>query len=362
MARLLLLTVSVSVACGGTPPPVATPVEVARENDGTVVETVHEPPGLARALGPLATVQDLVRAAQRLDERGAGESDAGCLLRGGAAGGAWRLEGSVALPIRPLPAPPDALTPRLTGRGPVQLLGVWGRRGSGTLTLAVLTATTPRRGSDVVLFVTGEGAHLRRTDREVTREEAGPHAAAALAARLAAMETPARVIVTGDAALPLASLRPFLVALPASLEAAFAVALPSNVQLPAAAAPLASDAGLCLDGLPPSTEREGELPVRVLLEAIDAARPALRECLSLAPPEAAAGGRLEVSFRVAADGGVADACARADAIGDPGVRACVLQAIGAMQLSPPSPAGVVDVVVPLLLVPDPSLAQRPLCE
>lgn len=351
-----------TVACAAAPPPVAPPVEVARDEATTDVEAISEPPGLARALGPIASTLDLVRATQRLDERGAAESEAGCLLRGGEGGGAWRFEGSVALPIRPLPAPPDALAPRLRGRGPVQLLGVWGRRGSGALTLAVLTTTTPRRGADVVVFVTTDGAHLRRTDREVTTAEAGPHPAAALAERLAAMETPARVVITADGGLALTALRPYLAALPPTLEAAFALVLPADVRMPPPAAAPSSDTGLCAEGLAPSDEPEGELPVRTLLDAIEGARPALRACLALAPPENAGGGRLDVTFRVSADGRVSDACARADSIGDPGVRACVLQALSAMPLPAPDPTGVVEVAVPIVLVPDPSLAQRALCD
>ena len=68
-----------------------------------------------------------------------------------------------------------------------------------------------------------------------------------------------------------------------------------------------------------------------------------------------------VLFRVGPDGRVAQACIGSDELGDAGVRRCVLDAIRATAFPRPDPSGTVDAALPVVLRPDASLRQRPLC-
>ncbi|MFW5876139.1 MAG: hypothetical protein ACOCXM_05340, partial [Myxococcota bacterium] len=72
------------------------------------------PPSAHRALGPAATFGELVAAARALDDAGAGDADAGCLLRSPpTSAGGWRLEADLAVAVRPLPDAPANLASRL---------------------------------------------------------------------------------------------------------------------------------------------------------------------------------------------------------------------------------------------------------
>ncbi|MCB9601995.1 MAG: hypothetical protein H6720_16885 [Sandaracinus sp.] len=358
------------LACSGggaeTPPP--EPVTVGGEGTTEVeveVEVARDAPGIARALGPTATFADLVAAIRRLDDRGEGSSDERCLVRGGArSGDGFRFEADVAVPLRPLPDAAPNVAARLRGRGPVRLLAVWGQRGSGSLVLAVVTTTSPRRGREAVLVVSEDGARVRFTDGEVSEALAGPHSPEGLAAWLGSEDGDAgigRVVVTADAGVTLARLRRTLAGLPPRIEVAFAVALADDVRLPETPPPPSDDVGLC-DREPIPEDGEGELDVAALRAAIGAKHDAFAECLSRAAPERAHGGRLGLRFRVAASGAVDAACATVDGIGDPAVRACVLGVLREVQVDPAPTGGAVLVQLPLGLVPSDDDRTRALCD
>ena len=361
------------VACGSepsTPPP--EPVTVGgetAETEGDVetevqVEVARETPGLARALGPTSTFADLIAAIRRLDDRGEGASEERCVLRGGArAGDGIRLEGELAVPVRPVPDAAPALVPRLRSRGPVSALAVWGQRGSGSLVLAVLTSTTPLRGREVVFFVSEDGVRLRFVDAEISTALAGPLAPDAIAAWLASEDGDpgvGRVLVTADAGISLASLRRYLAAIPPNLEVALAVPLAEAVRLPPAPTPPSDELGLCASE-PAWEPSPGDVDVPSLRSAIGERRPDLAGCLTQAAPERAHGGRIGLRFRVEESGAVERVCAISDGIGDPRVRACVLDVFRRIRVSPPS-GGSALVEVPIALVPNAEDRTRALCE
>ncbi|MCB9611479.1 MAG: hypothetical protein H6722_03395 [Sandaracinus sp.] len=347
------------LACSGggaeTPPP--EPVTVGGEGTTEVeveVEVARDTPGIARALGPTATFADLVAAIRRLDDRGEGASEEGCLVRGGArSGDGLRFEAEVAVPLRPLPDAAPNVAARLRGRGPVRLLAVWGQRGSGSLVLAVVTTTSPRRGREAVLVVSEDGARVRFTDGEVSEALAGPHSPEALAAWLGSEDGDAgigRVVVTADAGLTLARLRRTLAALPPRLEVAFAVALAEDVRLPETPPPPSDDVGLC-EREPIPDDAVGDVDGAALQAAVAARRDAFAACLGRAAPERAHGGWLGLRFRVEANGSVERACASRDTLGDPAVRACLLDVLRGMQVDPAPVGGAILVELPLQLVP-----------
>jgi hypothetical protein len=367
----LLGALSTFVACGGSsaPPqePIAVRSDLPREGDvsaGAEVEVTHDMPGVARALGPTATFADLVAAVRRLDDRGEGDSEERCVLRGGARlGDGLRLEAELAVPIRPVPSPEATLRSRLRSRAPVSALTVWGRRGSGALVLAVLTSTTARRTREVALFVGDDGARVRFLDEEVPSALAGPLTPEALSTWLGSEDGAAgvgRVLVTADAGLSLAALRRSLAAIPSRLEVALAVPLADDVRLPAEPPAPADDAGLC-EGEPEWEPSDGEPDIDSLRVAIDGVRDDLAGCLARAAPERAQGGRLRLRFRVEPSGAVERACTSSDGVGDPRVRGCVLDVFRTIRTTPPTGGGA-EVEVPLVLSPDASARTQGLCD
>jgi hypothetical protein len=366
-----LLVLLAGAACGGdsTPPPQPVTVGGEREREGEVqtevqVEVARETPGIARALGPTSTFADLIAAIRRLDDRGEGASEERCVLRGGVrVGDGIRLEAELAVPVRPVPDATPALVPRLRSRGPVSALAVWGQRGSGALVLAVLTGTTPIRGREAALFVSEDGARARFVDSEISIALAGPHTPEALSAWLGDEDGDAgigRVLVTADAGVSLAALRRYLAAIPPRLEVALAVPLADDVRLPPAPAPPSDTLGLCASE-PEWEPSQGEVDVPSLRTAIGERRDDLAACLTQAAPERAHGGRIGLRFRVEESGAVEDACAIADGIGDPRVRACVLDVFRRLRVAPPT-GGRALVEVPIVLVPNAGDRTRALCD
>ncbi len=346
-----------ALACGGTeePQPVVEPVEV--ESEGGEAETevvaVRDQP---RALGATATFADLVASARRLDDRGEGESDVGCVLRGSPEAMSWRLEADVATGVRPLPDAPAEIAPRLAEPKTIRILSRWGQRGQGTISLAAFTALPPPpRGREAALIVTAAGMFVAATEGA----SSGPHRLNALETVLSNQEAE-RLFVTAEAGISLRRLHAVIAAIPARFEGktALAVVLGDNVQLPSAARP-DSEAGMCADGLPETEAASGDLDTSRVVASLAPLRESAARCMLRASAEAARGGRMALAIRVAADGSVDTACATADGLGDPNLRACVLSAANALRF--PEPGGVLDLMLPLRLEPDRSNRQTLLC-
>lgn len=332
------------------------PVEVESEGgeSETEVEAVRDQP---RALGATATFADLVASARRLDDRGEGDSDVGCVLRGNPESMSWRLEADVATGVRPLPDPPAELAPRLAESKSIRILSRWGQRGDGPLNLAAFTALPPPpRGRELAVLVTAAGIFVATTDGG----SAGPFQPTRLESALSSAGEIERVFVTAEAGISLRRLYRVISLLPTRFEGetALAVVLGEDVRLPE---PTRTDgaAGMCPDGLPDTEATIGNLDTERIMASMTPLREGAARCMSTASAEAARGGRMDLAIRVAADGSVETACATADGLGDPNLRACVLGAAGELRF--PEPGGVLDLMLPLRLEPERGSAQTLLC-
>jgi hypothetical protein len=67
-------------------------------------------------------------------------------------------------------------------------------------------------------------------------------------------------------------------------------------------------------------------------------------------------------MRIAADGKPRELCMVKDTIGDAVLRRCVVQAARTLNFPAPSPAGFVDVQLPLEIALTGPVAQRPVCD
>jgi hypothetical protein len=350
-------------ACGGPERPPEAP-EQPRTSEPREAEDVAAPPPTAdlRALGVDATYETLLDAARRLDDRRDQESSAGCLLRGPA----WRLEADLAVAVRPLPAAPSDLDALLEREpGPVNVLTRWAAHGPGDLqrpTFVAVTTALPARDQPVAVWaITDRGVYVRSTGGATGALEAQPVRA------LTPPEGVGALYVTAEAGTPLARVAEVLDAVPASLHGVvgLAVALTPGTRLPATAqdADVVATTGLCPEGLPPMPEDvpAGDLRPDVLVQSLGPLRQAVATCVSSARNLGPTGGRLVLSMRIGPDGRVLEACASRDEAQDPALRQCVLRVARAVAFPPPHPAGAVDVALPLVLAPEASQRQAPLC-
>jgi hypothetical protein len=383
----VLASALVLAACGGTPSstrPAAQPSGTAAERTATRTtratevtnDTARDDAAQARALGNAADFGALVRAAQALEAAGAAGSDAGCVLRAPTAPGAsWRLEADVAVALRPLPAAWEDLdAPLRTRRGAARLLSRWGqtRTEPFAIALAAFTGTQPVDPSlpAATVALTDAGAWVLGTTRESPPARA-PVALAALPEAVRAVvagSAPAQIMVTAEATVSLEILHSALALLaPLGAPIALAVPLDPDVRLPAepVVPPEVMDRGFCGGGAlpePAADAVEGDLPAVEVRAALAPLGEAAARCLAGASGRAASGGRLDLALRITAAGRVGDACVVRDPILDPTLRLCVLAAAQSLRFPAPSPAGFVDLALPLRLTPDAALAQRPLCE
>ena len=343
------------LACGGastaTPPPESGGETAVPDARTEPTPTPAPAPPRTRDLGAGATFADLVETARALDGQGDGDSDAGCLLRGA---GSWRLEADLAVPLRPLPAPVASLAQALRRHsGPVRVLSRWGQRGGGRRAVAVFTMTPRTPGQSALVFVGAEGLVLRSTDgaleATVTPAELGER-----------LVDYAEVVIPADAGTPLDRLASVAAALPAETTVAFGVLLPEDTRLPEPLVPAeASEAGLCPGGLPPTDEAEGRFDAASAAGALADLRGRLARCNEYRSGVGEAAGVLAVGFRIGPGGEVTQACATADAIGDPALRACALQAVQETRFA--DPGGVVDLALPLGFEADATARQQVLC-
>jgi hypothetical protein len=374
--HVLLVALSTSLlvaACGGqaAEPETETPRIEGEATSGSDAprDTTEAPAENPRALGVGATFSDLVAAVRQLDGLGQSESAAGCLLRGGALA-PFHLEADLASAVHPIPDAPRELEARLDDpRDTAVVLTRWAQHGqTGSLTLVALSATPPPLPGHVAIVILGrEGAHLRRTEGSVPAAHAGPFPTNRLAEHLpVVLEGAAGVVFTAEAGVPLSSLRTALGTLPAgSPPAILGLALDAGVRLPAAPAPDPSVHGLCAGGAlpePAADQRLGSLAPDAIRARVAGMGEGAMRCFEYARGDAARGGRLRVLARIGPQGRVSEACATADELGDPTLRACVLGVVRGLVFPAPSEGDYVDVALPIRLLPDTSQQQRPLCD
>lgn len=306
------------------------------------------------ALASDAQYGDLVRAAGELE--GVARSPSGCLLAATRDGFSLRAELSAA--VRPLPLPPAELDEVLKQAAQVEILSAWGRYGDGSapLSLAVFTDTAPTRLASA-LVLTDRGVRVRPAS-------GGPGAsfdARDLAGALVQLTDNAERtwFVTAEAGVPVARVAEALARLgERAFKVALAVALSRDTQLPR---PPPAKVALCDDGLPATELPEGSLPRAAIDDGIAPLRTLASDCLGRGDARGAAGGRIELAIRVGPSGRVQDACATRDALGDPAVLACVLDLARRLSFASPAPSGVIDLGLPVVLLPGSRPTQRPLC-
>ena len=119
----------------------------------------------------------------------------------------------------------------------------------------------------------------------------------------------------------------------------------------------------CPGGLPPleADAPIGQLRPDVLVQSLGPLRQGAAICVSTAQGPGAAGGRVVLAMRIGPDGSVTDACAVEDETGDPRLLDCLRRSARAVAFPAPSPPGHLDVQLPLVLAPEASQRQRPVC-
>jgi len=368
-AGLLALLLS---SCGSAEPRVEAPeIELWPESEGDQrPEPPVDPPQLSpRALLSMASFSKLVEIARRLDESDDTESGARCILRPRTSAGAgYRLEAEIAVAVRPLPDAPEDLDARLRASGePIRPLTRWGLAGAALdgMLVASFTALPPVRGrAPIVLALTNEGHYLRRDSGGGA--PAGPVSVDAVRAFLDGLAPETVVVfVTAEAGVPVRALERVLATIPPRLPVALAVALPADTTLPPGIGPAerplgGGTEGLCPDGLPPGPggRIEGELDPALIRQALAPLDEAGRECVAGSGAAVASGSVLDLAFRIAEDGTVAEACVTNDGPGSVALRRCLLEALRALSFPRPIPGGTVDVEAPLVVQHE---IELPLC-
>lgn len=306
----------------------------------------------------------LVATAQALVDAGGGEAASGCLVARHA--GDLRLEADLLPAARPLPEPADDLATQLkSSRGPVRVLSHWGIRGAGDAGLALVGFTTTDASAArlpiAAVVLTHHGVFLRYGDHDAAAED-GPFPVDALGARLAGLS--GRVLyVTAERTVSLEAVHALLAALPFDRPVALAVALAPGTRVPEEPLPDAALDAACPKGLPrlPKRAPVGDLPADVAVTALAPLREEGARCLGAARGPALAGGKLVLALRVGALGRVEHACVLDSSLTDPQLARCIVESARAVAFPAPSPAGSVDLHVPLELAPIGLAAQRPVC-
>jgi len=309
------------------------------------------------ALG--ASFAELVRSASELD--GSARPPGACLLARSQS--AFVLAGELALAVRPLPPAPDDLDEALKSVERVELLGAWGRHGDGNGKLALVgfTASAPAR-SAIALILTDRGLSLRgASGTAVSPRDALDRNAALAALAAASASEPPTIFVSAEAGIPLRDVYALLEVLTLrGLEVVLSVSLSTNTTLPLPTSASARVAR-CADGLSATNAPEGSLPTSEIMAGIAPLKEHAADCLLRGDARGAAGGRLSVAFRVAADGRVQEACISSDELADPGVLACVVDLARTLSFAPPAAGGVLDLELPIVLRASARAVQRAAC-
>ncbi|MET0339558.1 MAG: hypothetical protein ABW252_01080 [Polyangiales bacterium] len=354
MARWLLgwLVLGGVLGCGGAQgrAPASRPAVDPRS------EPVQRAPEGRTSLTDEAAFTELVRVA--IAHEGQPPSGAGCLLARQER--RYLLRAELASALRPLPLPPASLIEPLRRAQHVEILSAWGRYGdgTGTLSLAGFTAATPTRAAAAVIL-SARGASLRGP----SGDPLAPIDARSFDELLTRLDPdPSRTLfVTAEAGVPLGQVVRALEALAErGLPVALAVALAADTLLPPPASATARVA-YCPTGLPETDAAEGSLSVDALRAGIAPLQSQASTCVTRGDARGAAGGRLSLGLRVDAAGRVTNACVTEDKLGDPGVLVCVLDLARKLSFAPPAPSGVIDVGLPIVLLPSGGPGQRPLC-
>jgi hypothetical protein len=267
---------------------------------------------------------------------------------------------------RPLPEVPRELASLLLkAAGAPAVITAWGDSPGELPDVALLafTTTTPRSAKlpAVAMVLSGPGVFLRGAAMPLRAhpEALTPQAAATL---LRGLPDHAIVYISAEAGVPVEQLVAALRSVPDRFEVALAVALPKGTRLPAPAA--RGSELLCPDGLPePAADAvEGSLDAATLRQVLAPLRDAGLSCALGVGGLALQGGRLEIGLRISPDGRARELCMVGDTIGEPVLRRCVIEAARSLQFPAPSPAGFVDVHLPLELTLEGPTAQRALCD
>ncbi len=315
----------------------------------------------SRDLGAEANYGELLRGleVEELDDKPV----RGCLLARKDAG--YRLEAELAVAVHPVGEAPVDLDTRLEGAPFVPILSRWGRHGlsDGPLALSGLTSAppTPLAAS---LWLTDQGVFLRPTEpREGVPLTPLSDERSLDALRAAGLVEPRTTLfVTAERDVAISR----LVALLERLAAAgggpvvLGVALAAEAALPPPRGTTAA-ALRCPDGLPESDAIEGDLDVAAIVAGLAPLKERALSCLGQGDARGAAGGKLSLALRIGADGNTSEACMVSDETHDAAVAACVLALAKELRFEKPSPTGVVDVELPLMLRPNSNAAQPPVC-
>ena len=306
-----------------------------------------------------ASYAELVRSATELES--ATRETRTCLLQEVSSG--YRLRAAVTSSVRPLPVPPDDLDEALKNADHVELLSAWGRYGDGNgkLALAAFTSGAPAHDA-LALLITDRGIALRSPSGSQIEPLDGldvPHMLAALN-KLDARSS-ASVFLAAEARVPLPQLYGVLTVLAEQQrEVVLAVPLSTNTTLPLPASATAK-AAFCGGGLSDTDAAEGRLPSGTLMAEVAPLREHAADCLSRGDARGAAGGKLSLALRVAPDGHVQEACITRDELADGAVLSCVIGLASQLRFTPPSPSGVVDLELPIVLRASPQAVQHPVC-
>ena len=356
MRLLRRLSLVLLASChGSSPTPPASPTTALSPpaaSDATTVAPPGAPTPSRDVLARSERYADLVRWASEHDGASA---RAACLVAERSDGIALTAE--LAAAVRPLPVPPADLDAQLAQSDRVDVLSPWGRHGDGNAGLALvsLTASRPAREA-VALLLTDRGVSVRGTRPGGVVRDAVP-VMAALSALSAHAD--ATVFVAAEAGVPLDLVVRTLTALGAR-PVVLATALSAETKLPRPASASAR-VERCAEGLPETDAPAGTLPVPALRSAIEPLKERAADCLAVGDAAGAAGGRLVLALRVSESGRIQSSCIVRDELADSAIAACVLERARSLTFPPPSPSGVLDIELPLVLRPSPSPLVRPVC-
>lgn len=356
-----------TAAASGSDAPVTRPVATpARSAGAPTVEPTHDSqaPLARRVFNGSERFGDLVAGAQALASAGAGDSDKGCLFARDA--DAFRLEADLLPAVRPLPDPPvDLATGLARTHGRVRTLSHWGQSGTGEYELALVGLTTTpasaARAPATAILLTRKGVFLRHAERDAVPED-GPLPLAGVGARLAGLSGHA-LYVTAERDVSIAEIHALLAQLPFDRPVALAVALAPGTRIPEEPKPALAPEWSCPRGLPRPAKRSrpGEIGQSALAAALAPLRDEGARCLSTATGPALAGGKLTLALRVDEGGRVGHVCAIESTLADAALTRCVLESARMLVFPVPSPAGSVDLHLPLELSPLGFATQRPVC-